>query len=530
MKKIFFGVLKIFLGTLLLFVFLEAICFLGGIPRGADRFIECIIIREKLSAHKPKGEVRVFTYGESTMHGAHYAPYSSPARWLSVYLKDFLPDRKIRVINFSRMGHDSSFVYRAARDTLAYRPDVCIFYTGHNELLPGNLVSDVAARQSTFSYKAREWVRSSRLLSLAYRLALRHRAQRKGESFEDTMELKSIERQPTVFVDQANLTYRNTPAYKDNILYFKQMLSDILALGKKTNVPLFFFKPGSNLKDFSPTYSLHIKTLTPEVLSRWNFFYEEGQKAQAKADLKVARNFYEKAYALDDSHAELSFRLGKIYFKDGDLQKARNFFEQARDNDGFVVRATTDILDVFEGLRKTHDLKLIETEKILSAEAPGGILGEPMIEDNVHPSVKAQSLMGRAAAQEIADENWIAPRSEWKFDRERPFEEIVKELGVGPDVLFMADLKMVFYFGSRFENRLRFAKKALELKPHSPPALRHLAWTYWLMGEKDQALEIYRHLYQVDPAAFQTALKNQADIKDSYEKKFNVLLNPRHDL
>ena len=107
-----------------------------------------------------------------------------------------------------------------------------------------------------------------------------------------------------------------------------------------------------------------------------------------------------------------------------------------------------------------------------------------------------------------------------RFSRERPYEEILKELGVTPDLLFSAYLKLVHYLGSRFENRIRYAQKALEIHPKDPGALRHLAWTYWLMGEKEKALETYRTLSQADPVSLQTVFQNQPLIKNAfYEKK-----------
>ena len=74
-----------------------------------------LFLREEITMDKPEDEFWIFTYGESTMHGAHYWPASSPARWLEVYLKDFLPDKKIRVINFARMGQGAEFIHGSVR-------------------------------------------------------------------------------------------------------------------------------------------------------------------------------------------------------------------------------------------------------------------------------------------------------------------------------------------------------------------------------------------------------------------------------
>jgi len=75
---------------------------------------------------------------------------------------------------------------------------------------------------------------------------------------------------------------------------------------------------------------------------------------------------------------------------------------------------------------------------------------------------------------------------------------------------------MVNYFGSRFENRIRFAKKALELDPLNSRALRYLAWTYWLMGEREEAIAIYRNLALLSPEALEEVFQAQPEIKSMY--------------
>jgi tetratricopeptide (TPR) repeat protein len=209
--------------------------------------------------------------------------------------------------------------------------------------------------------------------------------------------------------------------------------------------------------------------------------------------------------------------MGQIYFSRGDLQTARVSFEEARDNDQIVFRANKDILKVLEDLEENGELELVDTEKALVSEVPGGILGEPVIMDNAHLIDEGQARVARLLAEEIAQRDWIAPRGEWQFERQRPYEQIAGELGITPAFLCSVYLKTVNYLGSRFENRVRFARKALEIDPENVRALRYLAWTYWLMGKKDQAMETYRRLAAVDSLALQEVFQKQPDIREFYE-------------
>jgi len=510
------GIASALLGTLVIFLILEAVCFVAAVPYGASHFVEKIVIAEKLSPRKTAGEYRIFAYGESTMHGSQYGPRSSPARWLEAYLKDFLPDKEIRVVNFSRMGQGSDFTADTFSQTLCYKPDLAVFYLGHNDFLNQNRYFEIKAEKSTFQYAVRQLLMKSRLISLVSRWVLQRRLRRKADLPDDKIEYDTVETSPRS-IGPENKDVRTEPRYWENIAFLRQNILKILDTAPKNGVKVLFYKPVCNLKNFSPWLSIHIKQLSPEQLAAWTRLYEQGKEKQARAEFSQALDFFRKARVIDDTYAELSYRMGEICFKTGDLAAAKRYFEEARDNDAIIFRANKDVLTVFDQLEKQEGFPYIDTEKFLVSEVPGGILGEPVIEDNVHFSIKGQSLVAKAAAREIADRGWIAPRAEWRFDRERPFEEIAEEFGIDNPFLVSAYLKLVSYFGSRFENRVRFAQKALELEPANPRALRHLAWTFWLMGDKNKAVEVYQKLKQLDPASLEEVFKAQPEIKKAFE-------------
>lgn len=524
-KKVLSGVVLLLLEVSLIFLLAEGFCFVWSVPKGASKFIESVVIREGLLVKKPEGEFRIFAYGESTMHGSHYWPLSNPGRWLEAYLRDFLPGKKIRVVNFSRMGSESDFTFRAFRDTLAYQPDLVLFYNGHNELLAGNLNSEFLAKQKCIGTMLEKLVRQSRFVSWVIRKNIKWRMKFRSHSLDDQVGYDEVELRPAE--DLTTQTVPRTGAiYQEEIGFFRQKLLDVIALARKHKVPIFFLKPVGNLKDFAPSVSSHLKKLTPEKLNQWEYFFRQGKKADAGSEEVAARQNYEKAYEIDDSHAELDFRLGHVYFKLKKYAMARRLFEQARDNDAVIVRATRDIHRVYEALVQTQGIHYINPEPVLNSEVEGGILGEPVIEDNVHFSIKAHALVGRFIAEEIAKRNFIAPRLLWKFDRVKPYERMMEELGITRELIFSACLKMVSYLGPRYENRIRYAERALAIHPNHPQALRHLAWTYWLLEEKEKALEIYRKINRIDPVLLKNIFERQSELKVTFRQKFpNEVLN-----
>ena len=523
MKNLLKNSFSIFSVTILLFSILEGTCYLLNLPAEANRFTEKIILKEHLSPKKPIGEYRIFTYGESTMYGAHYGSISSPARWLEIYLKDFLPNKNIRVVNFGRQGQGTADCYQTLKGSLPYKPDLTIFYVGHNSFLAGARKDKVEAEQRSINFSLAQLSQKSRFISAAYRGVLK--IEMKYKKRAGRFKLSTIETVPPG-IQTKYVTPKNEPFYWENTEFFKENILKIIRLAEKNHVPVLFLKPVSNLKDFAPSHSVHLKQLAADDLFRWETFYEEGKRAQEENNLVKAMDFYTRAYAIDNTFAELSFRLGQLYFKNREFNKARELFEEARDNDALITRATKETLEFLDGLSKMGEIDLINIEKVLIPEVEGGILGEPIIEDNVHLSLKGHALVGRLVAQEIAERNWIAPKTEWKFERERSFDEISKQIGIDNEIKFYAYLELANYMGSRYEKRLKLVQKALTLKPNDSHALRALAWTYWLMENKEKALEIYDRLEQLDPGAMQEVIKVQPKM-EKLAIKINLQRSPR---
>lgn len=313
------------------------------------------------------------------------------------------------------------------------------------------------------------------------------------------------------------ITAPGSALYLENVRFFRENVERIIKAGNKKHVPVLFMEPVCNLKDYRPNFSIHSKSLPPEKLTQWDAFYQRGQEAAKKKDDRLALEFFEQAFAIDPTYADLSFRLGELYFRKGEIEKARLFFEQARDQDVVIRRAPKDILDVFDDLVRREQIHYFDTEKALVSKVPGGILGWPLIEDNVHFSIEGQALVGRALAEEIAGNDWIAPRSEWRFDRERSMADMGREFGISDKTVFLNYGSVISYLGIRYEDRLEFAKKASDLFPEDPIAQRQLAWAYWLLGEKGKALATYKHLGEKYPEALRAAFRAQPEIQQAYE-------------
>lgn len=503
---------SLLLPILVSFIVLESFFRILGIPRGGSKFVESVVWRNQLPRKPSSDEFRIFTYGESTLVGAHHAPISSPVRWMDAYLKDFLPQKNIRVINFSRMGRGAAFTLQTFRETLDYHPKIAIFYMGHNDFLPGERVDDndaiVHARKAFWL----EFVYGSRFIAFFYRKVTQMQVARRDARDRDRMGADEIET-PAHELNMGAAIPHHTPLYDQNIDFFKKNLEAILSLAARHQVKVILFKPTANLKDFEPLKSGHLTSLSAEQLQEWESHFEAGEKWFKQSDWQAARLEYEKAYRLDPTYALLPYRLGRIALDQGDLLLARRYFVEARDQDWMPCRANDDILRILEETAKHFKVPLLDAEKVILPEAPGGIPGEPVIEDNVHFSIPGQSRIGRALADLLADLGWIEPRTSWHFEAGRTYENIAKDLGINRELSVKSLIQVCSYLGNRFPDRIRTAERAVQLDPESLPALRNLAWTYLIAGEKSKASDIYKNLQAKDPNLVENLAKTYPEIE-----------------
>jgi len=506
--------------TIALLAALETGARLTGAPPGASDFVEAIVLRNGLTPEKPPHEIRIFAFGESTFHGSHYAPYSNPVRWLELYLKDFLPDKTIRIINFARPGRGIHFTFETFRSALYYRPDYAVFYNGHNDFFPHERKDDVLQDAQSWEKRLKHGLIQSRFLAAVYRNLIRYRMHRDDKHYEDRIGHPVIETPPgTLKLSDRVIASRHESFYWENITFFKTTLLEILRLAKANHIPLLFLNPVSNLKDFAPIESIHHRPLIPEALAAWEHLYETGTQCQAKGLHGEALHWYRQATSIDPTHAELNYRMGQAWLALGHVDEARQRFEAAKDYDAVPLRATREIQDIYRNLAAAEGLFLLDPTEVLQPELLSQILGEPLFEDNVHLSLRGHSLVGKQIARAMAGQGWIAPETDWQWHRERPFDLLKKELSITEDLIVYAMIKVADYYASRFEERIRFAQKAVALAPENTNALRALAWAYWVAGQKERAAEIYRMLKQKDFVLYEQILGNQPTLRHFLESQ-----------
>src|SRR5690606_8663362 len=144
--------------------------------------------------------------------------------------------------------------------------------------------------------------------------------------------------------------------------------------------------------------------LTAEARDQWQEHFAAGDAALAAGDALIAERHYRAALNLDDTHAELVFRLGRLALQRRDFRAAAELLTRARDLDTLRFRTDSGLnATVREVAASLPRGGLVDLETELARAATGGVPGDDLFYEHVHLNfhgtyVAARTLFPRIAA------------------------------------------------------------------------------------------------------------------------------------
>jgi len=395
--------------------------YLGDNVKFGWRFFSPILAREfepfLFAAEKPAGTCRVFVLGASAAQGAPNNAFRF-GRILEVMLQERFPDTRFEVITAAMAAINSHVVLEIARDCARYDPDFFVVYLGNNEVVgpygPGTVLTPALSNLSLI------------------RLGIRLRATKTGQLLSGLLGGRGLGkggpqawRGMEMFLGQQ--VRADDPRLATTYRHFRRNLQDICRVGTEAGAQTILCTVGTNLRDCPPFASLHRPDLTPEQLRSWDAIYKEGVIAEMRGQHADAIAAYLRAAEIDDSYAELQFRLGHCLELAGEHEQARTGYIKARDLDALRFRADTHIGETIRAVaaeRKSKGVVLADVEGRLEQGSPNGLPGKEFFCEHVHLTFSGnhaiaatvlsqiESLMRheRTDSSPIPDEEWCAER------------------------------------------------------------------------------------------------------------------------
>ncbi len=301
---------------------------------------------------KPQNGFRIFLLGSSTLYGYPYDTNLMASRILHKRLQDAYPSKHIEVVNTSITAINSITLKDFMNQVLNYEPDAVLIYAGHNEYY------------GAFGVGSNETMSKSPLITSAHlkfmnlRIYQLMRSAIGGVSKSQAKESGDSEAKGTLMkkiVKDENIAYQGDK-YLVGLEQFKSNLSHMIKKAGHQKVPVFISDLVSNIKDLPPFGDMETEGLS-------------------------ARKTYQQAL---------------VALENGDTLGAKSLFYRAKDLDPIRFRASEEINNYIYLLVEESNNTLIPAKEWFSHESEGGLIGNNLLTEHVHPNIEGQFVLADA--------------------------------------------------------------------------------------------------------------------------------------
>ncbi|HEX2854096.1 MAG TPA: tetratricopeptide repeat protein [Opitutaceae bacterium] len=329
----------------------------------------------RLPTRKAPGTYRIFVLGSSAAMGDPESSFSF-ARVLESMLHAAYPRQSIEVVNAAITATNSHLARRIASDCAALEPDLFIVYEGHNEVIgpfgPAGVFTPFLRSEPAVRLAA--WTGGTRTGQLAGAIVRRMRSGAAAPAEWGGMQMFL---QQQISADDPRLE-----TVRDRL---RANLRAIAGSARDAGAPLLLCTVLTNQRDFAPFLSRHRSNLPGADLARWEAEFAAAIAAERAGDSVAAERSFRRALAIDDRHAELVFRLGRLVMQAGRDAEARQLLQRALDLDALRFRTDSSLNQVIRDVAPpSPGATLVDLAQELAATSAHGIPGDDLLYEHVH--------------------------------------------------------------------------------------------------------------------------------------------------
>ena len=291
-------------------------------------------VKDRFPRHKEAKTCRIFCLGGSTVQGRPYSIETSFGTWLRLGLETAYPDRKFEIVNCGGVSYASYRLIPILTECLTYEPDHVIVCTGQNEFLEAR----------TYETEKR-WHR-------AHAMASHSRIYHLIQGLKRPAPKATLKQDADALLDYRGglKAYTRDDAWKNQVqAHYRNNIERLISLSKSAKVPITFLQPPVNLKDCPPFKS--------------------------------------------DGPALELFHKGHEHLSRADFRRAETAFWHSLEEDLCPLRLLPSMADDLVRICRQAGVPCLDLHALLGKECPQGILGDEILVDHVHPSIRGHQLI-----------------------------------------------------------------------------------------------------------------------------------------
>ncbi len=398
---------------------------------------------EHFPVKKGHDTYRIMATGASSTMGDPFGPQTAFPELLGHMLRDVAPERSYEVVNCAVIAISSLDVLLLHKETLGYKPDAVLIYTGHNEAYGADGIDTPVQRSFSSRGAAKLWLwfRNIRLVRLL------------REAFGGLFSGGGSGQPPEEGFGMWLMRDRLVPACGEKharmLDYYRANLVEMLKTSRAAGVDVILCTLISNLRDQSPMGSVHGCDFDAAQDAAWQAAFDRAKARMAAADWAGAREELQACRELDPEYAEVRFRLGRCLDALGDSAAAFEEYQAARDFDAIHFRACSAQNEIIRQVAREwdtggrHRVVLVDLERMLLEAYPYGP-GHRVFTEHVHPYPAGHAWMAQAIARRLSESELAAELGAWDLAGLAAPREYVDRVGMSAlDVsagLYLTDL------------------------------------------------------------------------------------------
>jgi tetratricopeptide (TPR) repeat protein len=353
-------------------------------PPEISRFLPPFVV----PADKTDNTYRIFILGESAAWGDPDPSYCF-GRQLSVMLRQQFPSVNFEVYTAAMVAINSHSIVRIAEDCARLKPDLFIVYAGNNEVVgpygAGTVFSSL----------------SKSLLLIRFNIAMK--ATRVGQLMSRLAYITSrVNTRPEIWGGMEMFLGKQIRHNDEKMQYvyshFRRNLEDIARFSQKAGAKTIFSTLAVNLKDCPPFASMHKPGLNEQQKQQFGGFYQAGLNLEKARDFSGAIDSYLAAAEIDDTYAELQFRLGRCQWNLEQFDSAKKSYTQAMELDTLRFRADSTINRIVREVgenREPQGVYFVDAADEFARQSPHNCPGFELFFDHVHPIFSGNFLLAK---------------------------------------------------------------------------------------------------------------------------------------
>jgi tetratricopeptide (TPR) repeat protein len=349
-------------------------------PPKISRQFEPFVVPEE----KAYNSYRIFVLGESAALGQPEPAYCF-GRQLHVMLRQQYPSVNFEVFTAAMPAINSHAVALIAKDCARLKPDLFVVYMGNNEVIGPYGAGTVFTPLS-----------KSLLL---IRMGIAIKGTRIGElmtSIAGSMK-KSPEQWGGLNMFLSKQIRRDDEQMQYVYSHFRSNLEDIIKSAQKAGAKTIVSTVAVNLKDCPPFASLHRLNIGTQ-LKQFDGFFQHGIELEKAGDFNSALDSYLSAAGIDDTYAELQFRMGQCLWNLGQFDKAGEYYARAMEFDTLRFRADSSINRIIcevSADKSAQGVYFVDSADVFARNSPHNCPGYELLWEHVHLTFPGNYLLAK---------------------------------------------------------------------------------------------------------------------------------------